>query len=384
MRAALLAVLSFALFGVALAKLNPIALGKINVTVPNDDYSFGAVLLVRANAFVLAVVDYTSFASASVNSTLYSFDVRGNTPKLVNSISLPKPGPTSLFAYNGGAGVYAVVQDNIPQTPVIVDISVNAAGFMTLDRRISLPDELSDKIVIFGQTDRPADHLYLIDRNIWILDRTAWRIIKGPALEFPSNSNLFSGDLNWSDRTAAVSGYQMCLTGDRNCDPNMGAWSLYRFNTSTGRVIRTIRLDGTEWALLTDTATNNGLRIQDVKGSSINVMPFDYAQFKAGNALPDSSSRPFMFNQRLTFARLGKCLYYAWADAKSTETDKVRVTQLALGADGTTPPRVIEQQTLNIETTFSNFFVPWITAANARLFVAAKNTLFVHDASCGV
>ena len=66
------------------------------------------------NGIVLAVLDYTGFGIPTVNSTLYSFAIDSavsqcmrlmfadsllsvqGTPKLVNSLPLPTPGPTLL------------------------------------------------------------------------------------------------------------------------------------------------------------------------------------------------------------------------------------------------------------------------------------------------
>jgi len=380
---AVLAVVVFALVGAALAKVNPNPLSQLNITAP-EDYSFGALTLTR-DGFVLAALDYTGFGIAPVNSTLYSFDVRGAVPKVVNSVSLPNPGPTSLFVTNGGAQVYAVVQNVEPQTPVIVDVSVSPVGIIAANRRLQFPDELSNKILIFGVTNTLTEHLYLVERNIWTLDRTAWKLNKGAALDFPTNSNFFSGDVNAQDRTISMSGYQMCLLTDNKhapC-PNMGTWYLYRFNGTTGKIISTTHITSTEFALLTNIDTNNGLRIQDIQGTknSINVLPFDFAQFKAGAAQPDATSRFFTFSQRVPLVRLKSCLVYALADASSMDDDKTRITQVALTEGPTAVPKVLDQQTLNVPA-LPVFAAPWISASATRLYVVAKTTLYVFEASC--
>jgi hypothetical protein len=374
-------VVLLALVVVAFGKINPNPLGRIDVTLPNDDYSFGAVITAR-EGIVVAALDYNGFSSPMPNATLFAFDVRGDSPKLLNSISLPNPGPTQLFSYQGGAGIYAVVQNLIPQRPVLVDVVVTPNGQIVAGRSTVTSDELTDKVVIFGQTNRFSDHVYLVDRNIWTLDRTAWKLNKGPALEFPTNANLFAGDVNYNDRTIAVSGYQMCLAGEKGCDPNMGTWYLFRFNATNGKVITSTRIAGTEWALLNnvDSGSNAGLRIQDVNGKSLNLIPFDYGTFKSSNALADSTSRPFTFNQRLTSTRSAGCTLFAWADSKNLDIDQVRITQLAVGGDGTL--RVVDQQSLAIQTTFTNLFAPQIVSTGSRLYLAAKNTLYIYEASC--
>lgn len=341
-----------------------------------------------------------------------------------DSLVLARNGATSftLAARTGRVWVTSQSGDTSSNIPERIEIDVSDGGVIKIVSRAAWSaGDVMGKIVQVTES-RKQGLLYFVERNIWSLDLSSYKVTKVASVSVPANSQTLSSFAD-ADGTGNVflAGYTMCsyggILGESSSSSSSSCvrlhdapgaplveYNVYSVSLATGSIVKSAATHGAEWLVrwpgfdASATATP-GMRLQSISGppSTVAYTMFDFASFTEGQKGADTTSR-FFQGHRISFSTVAnysqnRCAYLISVSNNSTEIDLGRIAQwtlpseaeLKLAVNGPPPaPRLAYE--INMPATAfvgaEDNFSGWIASDWSFLYAAVNHTIYRYVVTC--